>query len=91
MEKVNDKFEVGVGMEVCLMTLLKIILITVGVASIMFGYEIYFQKKYNLINGFEEDYKNGRKTESYAKKVGLIEFVLGIVLALIGICVIIIK
>lgn len=73
------------------MTILKIILITVGVAIIMFGYEIYFKKKYNLINGFEEDYKNGRKTESYAKKVGLIEFVFGIVLALIGICVIIIK
>ena len=35
------------------MTILKIILITVGVAFIMFGYEIYFQKKYNLINGFE--------------------------------------
>lgn len=73
------------------MTILKIILITVGVAFTTFGYEIYFQKKYNLINGFEEDYKNGRKTESYAKRVGLIEFVLGIVLSLIGICVIVIK
>lgn len=44
------------------MTILKIILITVGVAFTIFGYEIYFQKKYNLINGFEENYKNGRKT-----------------------------
>ncbi len=67
------------------MTILKIILITVGVAFTIFGYEIYFQKKYNLINGFEEDYKNGRKTESYAKKVGIIEFVLGIILTIIGI------
>lgn len=73
------------------MTILKIILITVGVAFTTFGYEIYFQKKYNLINGFEENYKNGRYTESYAKRVGLIEFVLGIVLSLIGICVIVIK
>lgn len=73
------------------MTVLKIILITVGVAFTMFGYEIYFQKKYNLINGFEEDYKAGRKTESYAKRVGLTEFILGIVLALIGICVIIVR
>ncbi len=73
------------------MTILKIILITVGVAFIMFGYEIYFQKKYNLINGFEEDYKAGRKTESYAKRVGLAEFIVGIILALIGICVIIVK
>ena len=73
------------------MPTLKIILVTVGVAFIMFGYEIYVKKKYNLVNGFEEDYKNVRKTESYAKKVGLIEFILGIVLALIGICVIKIK
>lgn len=43
------------------MILLKVILITVGVAFTTFGYEIYFQKKYNLINGFEEDYKTGRK------------------------------
>ena len=73
------------------MTILKIILITVGVAFIVFGYEIYFQKKYNLINGFREDYEAGRKTESYAKRVGLTEFIIGIVLALIGICVIIVK
>lgn len=73
------------------MTILKIILITVGVAFTTFGYEIYFRKKYNLINGFEEDYKAGRKTELYAKRVGLIEFIIGIILALIGICVIIVK
>lgn len=73
------------------MTLLKIMLITIGVAFTLFGYKIYFQKRYNLINGFDDAYKSGRKTELYAKKVGLIEFVLGIVIALIGICVIIIK
>lgn len=77
--------------EVILMLFLKIILIIVSVAFITFGYKIYFQKKYNLINGFEEDYKNGRKTEAYAKKVGLIEFVFGIVLAIVAICLIIIK
>ena len=73
------------------MTLLKIILITVGVGFTTFGYEIYFQKKYNLINGFEENYKAGRKTELYAKRVGLVEFIIGIILTLIGICTIIIK
>lgn len=73
------------------MTLLKIMLITIGVAFTLFGYKFYFQKRYNLINGFDDAYKAGRKTELYAKKVGLIEFVLGIVIALIGICVIIIK
>lgn len=73
------------------MTLLKIMLITIGVAFTLFGYKIYFQKRYNLINGFDDAYKAGRKTELYAKKVGLIELVLGIVITLIGICVIIIK
>lgn len=73
------------------MTVLKIILTIVGVTFTIFGYKIYFQKKYNLINGFEEDYKNRRKTESYAKRVGLIEFLLGILLNLIVICLIVIK
>lgn len=71
--------------------LLKIILIMVGIGFTIFGYEIYFQKKYNLINGFEEDYKAGRKTELYAKRVGLVELIIGIILTLFGICVIIIK
>lgn len=73
------------------MTVLKIILIAVGVAFTVFGYLIYFKEHYDLINGFNADYKAGRKTESYAKKVGLIEIILGIVLTLIGICVITIK
>lgn len=73
------------------MTLLKIILILVGLAFIIFGYLIYFKEKYNLINGFESDFKSGRKTESYAKKVGLIEIVIGIIFVLIGIVVTVIK
>lgn len=73
------------------MTILKIILIMLGITAIMFGYEIYFKKKYNLINSFKEDYKNGRKTELYAKKVGLIEFVLGIALLLTSIYLIVIQ
>lgn len=71
--------------------LLKIILIMVGIGFTTFGYEIYFQKKYNLINGFEEDYKAGRKTQLYAKRVGLIELIIGIILTLFGICMIIVK
>ncbi len=73
------------------MILLKTILILVGLAFIIFGYLIYFKEKYNLINGFEVDFKSGRKTESYAKKVGLIELIIGIIFVLIGIAVIIIK
>ena len=60
------------------MLALKIILVIVGVAFTLFGYFIFFGKKYALINGFEEAYKAGRKTEDYAKRVGLIEFAVGI-------------
>ncbi|MDI9521143.1 MAG: DUF3784 domain-containing protein [Bacillota bacterium] len=73
------------------MIILKIIIIMVSVAFSIFGYLIYFKKQYNLINGFEADYKAGRKTESYAKRVGIIELIIGIVLAFVGIYIIIIK
>lgn len=73
------------------MNLLNIILIVVGGAFITFGYLIYFKEKYNLINGFELDYKSGRKTESYAKKVGLVELMIGIILVVVGFCMLIIK
>lgn len=73
------------------MNLLNTILIVVGGAFITFGYLIYFKEKYNLINGFELDYKSVRKTESYAKKVGLVELIIGIILVVIGFCMFIIK
>lgn len=60
------------------MKLLKIISLILALAFIFFGYNIYFRKKYNLINNFEKDYKNGLKNEKYAKKVGLVELILGI-------------
>ena len=73
------------------MTILKILLIIVGTIFIIFGYLIYFKKQYNLINGFEEAYKAGRKTKQYAKRVGLAEFIIGINLTLFGTCITIIK
>ena len=82
-----DKNDLGVSR----MLILKIILMTLGVAFTVFGYKIYFRKKYNLINGFEEAYKAGRKTELDAKRVGLVELIIGISLTVIGICVIIMK
>lgn len=60
------------------MKLFKIISLILAIAFVFFGYNIYFRKKYNLINNFEKDYKNGLKNEKYAKKVGLIELILGI-------------
>lgn len=73
------------------MILLMIILLVVGVAFTTFDYFIYFKEKYNLINGFESDYKSGRKSETYAKKVGLVEFMIGIILVVVGFCMFIIK
>ena len=73
------------------MILLMIILLVVGVAFTTFGYFIYFKEKYNLINGFESDYKSGRKSDTYAKKVGLVEFMIGIILVVVGFCMFVIK
>lgn len=73
------------------MTILKILLIIVGTIFILFGYLIYFKEQYNLINDFEEAYKAGRKTNKYAKRVGLVELIMGIILILFGISMIIIK
>ena len=61
------------------MITLKMVSFVLGGVFTLFGYFIFFRKKYSLINGFEEDYKAGRKTENYAKRVGLVEFVVGIV------------
>ena len=81
------KNSLGVGK----MLILKIILMTLGVAFTTFGYKIYFRKRYNLINGFEEAYKAGRKTKRYAERVGLVELIIGINLIVIGVYGIIIK
>lgn len=71
------------------MIVLKIITVLLGLAFTLFGYFIYFKKKYNLINGFEAEFKAGKKDESYAKRVGIIEFVFGIVFMIAGIILII--
>ena len=60
------------------MLALKIIFTLLGTAFALFGYFIFFRKKYSLINGFEADLKAGRKNENYARRVGMTEFVLGI-------------
>ena len=61
------------------MTALKIILYLVGLAFLLFGYFIYFKKKYHLINGFADDLRAGRRNRAYAQRVGLIEFIIGLV------------
>lgn len=61
------------------MFLLKLLLFILGLALIVFGSLIYFKKKYNLINNFEEDLKVRRFDENYAKRIGLIELIAGII------------
>ncbi|MGI6014764.1 MAG: DUF3784 domain-containing protein [Oscillospiraceae bacterium] len=67
------------------MIVLKILSVLLGLSFALFGYFIYFRKKYNLINGFEADFKAGRKNEDYAKRVGMVEFVVGIAILIAGI------
>lgn len=67
------------------MIVLKIILFLLGTMFLLFGYFTYFRKKYNLINGFKENFAAGRRSERYARLVGLCEFVLGVLLLVGGI------
>ena len=67
------------------MLALKIISILLGAAFTLFGYFIFFRKKYSLINGFEAELKEGKKDENYARRVGLVEFTVGIALLLAGV------
>jgi hypothetical protein len=67
------------------MLIIKIILILIGLVFIGFGYAIWFKKKYNLINNFENDKKNGKLDDSFAKRVGKIEFIGGIICFALGI------
>ncbi|MBP1543671.1 MAG: DUF3784 domain-containing protein [Oscillospiraceae bacterium] len=60
------------------MTALKIISVIAGLAFTLFGFFIFFKKKYSLINGFDEAFKKGLKTEEYARRVGLTEFAVGL-------------
>lgn len=66
------------------MIIVKILSALLGIVFLLFGYFIYFRKKYNLINGFEEEFKNGKKTQKYALVIGLTEFIVGIFLLVIS-------
>ncbi len=71
------------------MAVLKAVFVLLGLAFALFGYFIYFRKKYNLINGFEADFNAGRKDENYAKRVGMAELAIGTVILIAGIALII--
>lgn len=67
--------------EVKLVFVLRIVLILIGLLFISFGYSIWFKKKYYLINNFEK----GKSNDSFAKRVGIIEFIGGIFCFVLGI------
>ena len=67
------------------MIAVKIITIVLGLAFLLFGYFIYYKKQYHLINDFQAEREAGRKDERYAERVGRIEFVIGVVLRVIGV------
>ena len=67
------------------MIVLKIIAVILGLAFTLFGYFIFFKKKYFLINGFDAEFKDGHKTEDYAKRVGMVEFTVGIAILIASI------
>ena len=71
------------------MVFVKAAAIILGLAFLLFGYNIYFKKRYGLINGFEADRRAGRRDERFARRVGLIELILGAVLLAAGIVLII--
>ncbi len=67
------------------MFIIRIILILIGLVFIGFGYAIWFKGKYNLINNFQNDKKNNKLNDAYARRVGKIEFIGGIVSFTLGI------
>ncbi len=67
------------------MFVLRIILILTGFVFIGFGYAIWIKGKYDLINNFQNDKKNGKLDDDYAKRVGKIEFIGGVACVVLGI------
>lgn len=71
------------------MLVLKVLALSLGLKYAASGYLIHFKKKYSLVKGFEEEFRAGCKKESYANRIGLMEFVVGIAISLAAIALII--
>lgn len=67
------------------MKVFALILALTGLAFLFFAYKIYFKKSYDLINGFEKDYKKGLKYENYARRVGKIYFIIFVAIEILAI------
>lgn len=66
------------------MKIFSVILLFTGLVFLLVAYKIYFKKSYNLINGFEKDFKKGIKDENYPIKIGKIYFIIGFILIIVG-------
>ncbi len=67
------------------MIVLKITEIIIGVILFILGYLIYFKKKYELANDYLKLLNKGLASEIYAKNIGLIYLVGGIVIIIFGV------
>ena len=65
------------------MIFLNIALAAAGLAFLVFGYFIYFRKKYTLINGFPRE-GSTKKQRRYAKLIGIAELISGAALLLLS-------
>ena len=65
-------------------------MILVGALFTIFGYLIYFKKKYNLINNFKMNKNINKYSDDYALSVGFIELCSGIFCICLGILLLII-
>ncbi|HHX53492.1 MAG TPA: DUF3784 domain-containing protein [Clostridiales bacterium] len=66
------------------MIILNIALAAAGLAFLVFGYFIYFRKKYTLINGFPREGAT-KKQRRYAKLIGMAELISGAALLLLSV------
>ena len=64
---------------------MNVILISVGTLFTIFGYLIYFRKKYNLINNFKINKSINKYSDDYALRMGFIELWSGIFCICLGI------
>ncbi len=66
------------------MIILNIALAAAGLAFLVFGYLIYFRKKYTLVNGFPRSGAT-KKQRRYAKLIGMAELISGAALLLMSV------
>lgn len=65
--------------------IIQIVQIVVGFLLLRNGFLIFFKGQNHLINGFLEELSQKKATIGYAKRVGLIQFIIGLLLMIMGI------